>query len=560
MRDVTGLQVFFLLTTLIILSRCAWLVFVPAQAALRAWRAEHYAKAAAAAMAEGDYRQAGPLVAAAVDLSPKRPSVLRAQAQFYSHSADPRGLTHWQMLADSGSATRADHLAHARAALALSRADQARAVLKPLHLADPKDPEVLALVSEVFALEGDNAQAISALRDALSRVPDNQDYERQVGALELRSPGAAEQTMGKARLLSLLAHARQHRWEIARLLVTEGRLTDSEETLLLRLLDARGDDASEGNVIRLALALLHEPGRMAELLQQYLPPSARDPETLRTAANLLGELGLYRAVVALVPHAAAVRDPALALLRLGALAATGEWTEMNRLLTNPALPLSAPAQAIFRAGVAQLAGQTNEAVSLWLTALSACHWQPKFAEMLAIHAELVGAPEPAIRAWEHLLDDPFRAGKAARELIRLGALYHDLRATRAALERLVQMRPREPQFRIQLALAQLLLGEDEEEARTALKELEPGFRDDPVYCISAALAAVRAGAPDQAAEWIARPAIQWSNAPPVWRIIRVAALGQSGQKISARRAAAGIDASRLTQQEFALISPWLPER
>lgn len=557
---LTKWHFFYFWVCVVIFARGGCIVMVPIKASLNSWRAERFATAAKVEMGEGNYLMAGGHVGACAILSPDKPSVLRVQALYYSHYLDPRGLTFWQRLTDAGAATRADQLAHARLALGLLRTDRARTILKPLHLADPHDPEVLALIAEIFALDGDERQAIGALRDALSRAPDKQDYERRLGFLELRSSSSEVRATGKTRLFGLLARAGPGRAEIARRLLVEGRLASEDERLLLSLLEGPRGDSSGENLVRLVLELRQKPDKFVELLELHLPSADRTAEALQTTAELLGELGMHRAVLALIPPDLAVRDASLCLLRLGALATQGDWPTMAQLLGNPALPIAPAAQAIFRAGVSQLSGRTNDAAPLWLAAESDCHEQPKFMELLAIHAEAVGARDASLRAWELLLDDPFLAAKAAQELLRQGALWHDLRATAKALKRLAQMRPNQPKFRIQLALAQLLLGEEEAAAQQTLKELEPGWRNEPVYCVAASLAALRANAPDAAADWIERPAIQWSDASPVWRVVRVAALGQSGQKTSARDAAKGLKVTELTAQEYALVSPWLSER
>ena len=88
------------------------------------WRADRISRTALASMAKGDYDAASFDIATAARLSLDRPSVLRAQAQFYSHYHDPHGLPYWRRWEESGGvAARADQISYARLALACLRTD-----------------------------------------------------------------------------------------------------------------------------------------------------------------------------------------------------------------------------------------------------------------------------------------------------------------------------------------------------------------------------------------------------------------------------------------------------
>jgi hypothetical protein len=113
-----------------------------------------------------------------------------------------------------------------------------------------------------------------------------------------------------------------------------------------------------------------------------------------------------------------------------------------------------------------------------------------------VRAEAWGSPETAIAAWEQLLRDPLKTSQAARELLRLGAIWNDLPATIVALKRVIQLYPQEPRFRIQLALSSSWRNRKSTQARTTLKELESSSQSEPNFCIASALAALRFGSPE----------------------------------------------------------------
>ena len=523
------------------------------------WRATRLAGMAIRAIQEKNYTVAADEIERASDLDRDCLTLLRAQAMYYSHFQNPQGLICWRRWVDAGMATREDKLTFTRLAIACLRSDIARSVLKPLHVADPADPEILSLVSDIFALAGDADQAISAMTDALTRDPRNQDYEIRLGVLELRHRTEAVRIRGKARLFGLISHINGDRSPVARYLLLDGNLSESEDHLLIQLLaisrNARPILSEE--LIRVAVELRRHPDSVGAVLDEMLP-TPRTHELVVQAGHLFGELRLHQAVLQLVPRAGAGKDRALAVLRLGALAATAQWDEMDQLLNSPDLPLPIPMKAIFKAGHAQSSGLDHDAPRLWQLAIGAAAGNPRYLELIAVRAESWGAPESAIQAWVELLDFPHSSAQAARELLRLGALWHQLPATSLALRRVIQLHPNEPRFRIQLALSQLMLEQDEDQARATLKELAPRYANDPTYCVASALAALRANSPVVAVDWISRPGIQWSNAPPVWRVIQIASLGRGYQRTRARDLARQLDTTRLSPPELELVYPWLP--
>ena len=523
------------------------------------WRATRLAGVAIRALQQKDFAVAADEIERASELDRDCLTLLRAQAMYYSHFKNPQGLICWRRWVDAGLATREDKLAFTRLAIACLRSDIARSVLKPLHQADPADPEILSLVSDIFALAGDWDQAISAMTDALTRDSRNQDYEIRLGVLELRHRTEAVRLRGKARLFGLISHINGDRSLVARHLLLDGGLAESEDRLLVQLLSiSRNAKPMTGEeLIRVAVELRRHPDQVAAVLDEFLP-APRTHELVVQAGRLFGELRLHQAVLHLVPKAGAGKDRDLAVLRLGALAATAQWEEMDQLLNSPDLPLPIPMKALFKAGYAQSAGLDHDAPRLWQLAIGAAAGNPRYLELLAVRAESWGAPEAAIQAWVELLDFPLSAAQASRELLRLGALWHQLPATSLALRRVIQLHPNEPRFRIQLALSQLMLEQDEDQARATLKELAPRYAEDPTFCVASSLAALRANSPVVAVDWISRPGIQWSNAPPVWRVIQVAALGRGYQRTRARDLARQLDTTRLSPPELDLVYPWLP--
>ena len=294
--------------------------------------------------------------------------------------------------------------------------------------------------------------------------------------------------------------------------------------------------------------------RLAEPLQ----PDPALPELILTA-EWLGELREYDALLGLIPETKALTHPDLARLRLGALAGKKDWAAMDRFLARPERPLPPPVEAIFQAGIVQLAGRTEEAAARWQLALAAAGPEPALLELLARQAESAGAPGPALEAWQRMLAEPRLVPRAAGQMLRLGSATRDLPAMVTALHRLVPLRSDQPDLRLSLAFCQLMLGLDREAAQTALAAGAQTYPDQGLFHVTSALAAFRDGQTDRALGELEHPAVQWTDAPIAWTVVRVAILGRAGDRRRAREIAAKLTPAKLAAAELALVNEWLPE-
>jgi hypothetical protein len=89
-----------------------------------------------------------------------------------------------------------------------------------------------------------------------------------------------------------------------------------------------------------------------------------------------------------------------------------------------------------------------------------------------------------------------------------------------------------------------------------LAQGEAHFPDQNLFHITAALAALRDQQPDLALQWIDRM-LMTDPEPDVWKAVRVAALGMSGQSSKAREVARSLNPDSLSAPEHALVKDWL---
>lgn len=540
----------------------AWLLAGPILRADRERRLARFLANGEVARGRSDFPVWWANLRAAREISASDPRVVRGMAEQLTHFRLSGGLAYWRTLEQLGGMRWEDRFQWARLALALERTDIAREALLPLHARNPRDPAVLVLISELFEQDGDLARARAAATEAAGLAPRDVGIELRLAALELADGSPAAVARGKAMLVALLAGRTAGRADAGFLFLRVAGGSVADRQLLRQLLgDVTGGPFAE-QVLALALAATERPESAEQLGRDFAQRHGLEAPTpqLIHAAEQLGRLGETRPILTLVPERLALQDGELCRLRLGALAAARDEEGMLRLLARPDLPLAGFARAVFEAGVAQMAGRTNQALRLWPKAIAACMAQPGALSYLARHAEAVGAPEVAIEAWQAQLADTFLAPKAAVQVIRLASRRRDFLASSAALHRLTQLRPEAWDAHLSLAFAQLMLDRRVPETGVTLS-WDPGrFVSPDFHLVTQALQHLRNDLPDQSLGTLDRVRTDWSEAPLAWRIVRIAALGRSGQSHFARQLGRELPADELSAPEMALVRDWLPAR
>lgn len=528
---------------------------------VKAWRVERFLAQADDALGRKQWDHAAGILQAAYALAPYEPKVVRAAARYYGLFRNPAGLVQWEQLEKMGAATDEDRLQQAKLALFNQRPDQAIASIRRLHQGSPTNHAYLLLVSELFEQQGDLAQATAAALQALTASGDAPESALRVGQLGLAGKTEAQRYSGKARLLALLSAPAPWRVDAALLLLASGQAMDAEIRLIESLIPSAGPTATPGDgLIHLLLRLKREPLRHAEWVGEFLSQFGltSDSPVFAFAAETLFDTGNSLAVLDLVPAAAAVANAHLSRLRAGALAATKNIPELDSLLANPATVLARHQRSLFRACAATLAGRTNETAILWRRALADAGDHVPAQKQVAYNAELLGHPDMAIQAWESLMTHPATAERAAREVLRLAEQRRNLLAIHGALKRLQHLAPEQARLKLMLAFSQLLLEVEQAQARATLAELKASNAHDAFYQVAAGLNALRQERPEAALQHLDHDSIAWANAPSTWRVVRVAALGRSGNGRLAREYAQSLERSRLSAAEHALVEPWLP--
>jgi tetratricopeptide (TPR) repeat protein len=551
----------FIVVVIILLGLLVSGAFVvrPAWRALKERRAIDFVAKARSAMAANKYAEAKANLVAAYEMAPFHPEVFRVAAEHYTRLGRPYGLQVWEQLEATGAMTLQDRLKWAGLAIACRSYDSARTALQPFAISQSTDPDAIKLLSELYLAGGQADAAHRAAQTAWQLDPKRNDLLLHLGKVELASNDPAIAHDGESKLISLLVSRESISGSAAMVLLNPTFARKISTRLVHRLIAALPDGDLAVELPKLVVQCRESsPAEAGELLVKFMSRNHLHPDDPGFMATVLGLLALqeYRQVQQLVTEDLSVGAEDLNSIRLEASFRLGDWAAVESLLNRKNVRVSKPLETTYRAMLAHAHGNTNELPKLWRAAIAASQRSPELLEVVAERAEYTGAMGQAVQAWREMLAFPDSTARAAAEILRLTEQSHDLEAAYHALRRLSAQRPADHHLRLKVAFHQLLLDVEGESARGVLAQGEAHFPDQNLFHITAALAALRDQQPDLALQWIDRM-LMTDPEPDVWKAVRVAALGMSGQSSKAREVARSLNPDSLSAPEHALVKDWL---
>ena len=555
-RSRPFIVVVFLLAGLLVaggmLARPAWRAF-------KGKRAIKFVAQARVAMAATNFAVSKANLVAAYEMSPFLPDVIRAAAEHYTLLGRPIGLQLWEQLEGTGEMNTADRIKWSGLALNHRSFQVVKQALAPLAATKSTDPDVLRILSGLYAAGGRFDAARQAARAACLARPDRSDLQLHLAKLEAESGEPSVMQEGVGKLMALLVRPEPVAGLAALILLNPERTNGVNHRLVARLVERIPLSDPVVELVKLVVRCRTlPPETVRPIAAALLKDRDITPNSPQFMTIVLGLVSLreYSLVTQLIPEDLAVGGEDLGSIRLEALFRLNDWAGVESLLNRRAVKVSKPVEATYRAMVAHFQGHTNELGNLWRAAIAASQRSPDLLEIVAERAEYTGAWAEATRAWRDMLPFTDVAPRAAREVLRLSERTNDREAALQAYRRLSQLSPGDPDLRLQVALHQLLVGVDEIAAQKTLAEGESAFTSPELYRVAAALAALRQRQPDSAVQTLEGVSLR-TNSPSLWRVIKVGALGAAGLHADARNLAEDLDPGRLSAPELALVKDWL---
>lgn len=538
----------------------AFFLIPPAYRKNKVYRAHKVIAALPGELERQDWRAAGNRVRLALSLAPMDPDVQRAVATFCTKLESPFALQYWQMLVDSGHATRADRIQYVRSLLRIDRPEQARAILVDLLTEDRRDFECLELSVEALLREQRSRDALVAARMMTDYFPENDRGLFHLGQILLTQPEPSLRAQGEVVLWGLTLRDNPFLVLSIGLLSQRTNLAKRELRLLSRRIPETNSMVSQ--LLRLEI-------------QEKLRPEAPKEEILAAALAALpsdAPLGprlalsewLYARNIAepalnLIPEEAARTNSSALQSRLHGLALLGRWPVVNKLVEDRSLPLSPVLRDLFRAIVASNLGTKEEVVTHLASAAAGTRDDPSLARLVASQAEAFDQPGIAATALQNLMADPSRVTRTGPDLMRLLTRVDDTKPLLQALDRLLQFSPNDPQFRNARAWWLLVTGQRPAECRKVAQDLLKLSPGNPRYLCTLALSYLHDKDAEQALQIIEPAFLGTTNPPARVQLVYSAALGHAGQREAARRIARSLPENLLRTAEKRLIADWLDQ-
>lgn len=508
-----------------------------------------------AALATNNLPAVSRAVRSAIALAPFDARVQRLAAYYCSRTRQAEGVSYFEMLMKSGTATKTDRQEFVRFAQNLERLDLSGQLLHELITEDPQNRTNQLLVLDQLARLGDWPKVVTGAEALAKEFPADAELSFLLAKAYLGT-GRAEVVPKTLDLLrGLMRGTSEFRWAAARTFLVIQGVSGAELQAAARFLEQQHPLPIAD---RLAIAEVQErldPAHrtaVAEALVGKLVDTLPDEQRVLTVEWLRArrqfDLGLR-----LVPTDRAKKDPGLLLARGELLADLKRWEELDALLKLPNLPLHGVGIACLRAVHAFGIGKVDEASFLLRNAAKASTGNPEFLQQVAGFATQMGQPALAAEIWDGLLRNPSTTIPAAAVLLRQARNADDLEVERKVYKQLLVPLGQQPFVRFQHAYLSALFSEKLPDTEATLTLMSSEDVTSVPVRAALSLTKLRLGKAAEALTVCETGDIDWSTQEPRWRAVYAATLHANGQGAAARRIASRIPVGRLKLQERVLI-------
>ncbi len=527
------------------------------------YRAERFLDRHAADLAKRKDLGPNPLaLRSAVTLAPRHPPVLRAGALYYQNQPFPEVLEFWQALDQVAPLSSEEKILYARAALTHGRADLAIPLIREINKVPGREDLALRMGAEAAGMQGNLEAAVDLANQAWSKSPNNITNLWVLATSQFRHPNPATKAEGRRRLMSLVADGGPEVLPVVNLMLLNPPIPAADLNLLLRLIPDRTNAPFEERLVRLGLENHKDPAGRNQRIRRFAEPlwTPSEHTNLLRLADWLSKRGADLELVDVIPSDQAVTHPLLSLQLAGALGNLERWNEVERLLEKSDGPEFTAQKDIFRALAAHANGRTNDSIAFWTKAIRLSNRYPQMRQIIAVLAERRGYQRISLEAYLPLLVLPQYTQKARSQVLRLAYAVEDPFLTRETLDRLNKLRLLEKADQINLTLYQALIHPDLAKVRESLNQTRPLATTTALsnqVAIASALLSLRENKSESAEAILDPLEVDWTKAPQLWRVVRVAQLGKSDRRPEARSLAAGLDPKTLSKPERLLVDAWL---
>jgi tetratricopeptide (TPR) repeat protein len=327
-------------------------------------------------------------------------------------------------------------------------------------------------------------------------------------------------------------------------------------------LDKHPNARPQHQLLAFQLRVRHDPALADEFVAQAVERFGKgDDETLAALAAWLNSLGRVRKTLELLSLDRAVRNQALFLQHINALAALERWDEVKEILMSERFALDPVLQHMYLATALSHVGEETAVTNEWQRALEAAANNSDKLLALAGYAEQNRANDVADATYIQAIKFAPTNHAAYVGRLRLAIAAGHTADAQTLAAKIVQLWPDDAATRNEDAYLRLLLGASDGAAEAAEREAQILVAQEPWNWAARAtlgLARLRLGKKEDALA-VFRKVRATGSEPPGALAVRAAILAVNGYEKGARGDARNLGAERLLPEERALIAPLLAD-
>jgi len=524
---------------------------------VKEWRARQFAEQADALRAEGKLQEAFNNAASAIQMRPGLPDARRSYAAVLLAGGKQEGLVVLQQLVTDGLATNEDRIDLAEAALRFN--DAATAEREALYLLQQGEntPRALYILARVRLAQQKLPDALQALRESieagggadpsilLARLQMAANTEESISsALELLRPIAQQQD--KSGLEALLV------------LVASPALKSSEGPGWVSALRNHPEANDEQKLVAASAEIQLDPTKYADVVQRTVAEYRDGPvETRAQLARWLNQNREYEGVLDVISADEAATRSDLFLIRLDAMAGSGDWPGIGELLKGESIPLQSAVVLLYRGRAARETGDAEASASFYRRAVIEAARTPDVMWYVINYLQRVGEDSVLEQELARLTENPATARQAFQALVPIVQKRQDAEELYQLYDRMIRLLPADPVVQNDHRYFAALTGRraDVSGARE-LVEQQPAML---AYRITLALTHLKNAQPEAAMRVFNGVTLDPAQIQPYQRAVLAAVLAANNRRDEAQQLARSVPGDVVTSQEMELIAPWRGE-
>lgn len=521
---------------------------------IKDWRARQFTERAKVLMAEDKLQEAFNNAASAMQMRPGLADVRRTYAEVLLSAGKAEGTAVLQQMVDDGSATAADRLALADAALRFGDLPVAeREALQLLQSGDDA-PGALLRLARVRVAQQRVPDAVQALRESLE-AGGGSDAAVLLARLQFaaNTPESTEQALALLRPLALQTD--QAGLETLLTLLASPALKSEEGMVWIEALRKHPQASDEQKLAAASAEIQIDPRRYAEVVKRAMADYASGSTEQRAQlARWLNQNREYDGVLEVIKPEEATGRSDLFLIRLDAMAGRGDWKEIAELLRGEGIPLQTPVVLLYRGRAARETGDPEASATFYRRAVIEAAPTPDVMWYVINYLQRVGEDQVLEQELRRLSENSSFARQAFQALVPLVQKRQDAEELYGLYERMLKSLPAELAVQNDHRYFAALTGRRADVS--GARDLVAQYPQMLAYRITLALTHLKNTQPEAAMRVFDGITLDPMQIQPYQRAVLAAVLGSTGREDEARQLAKTIPEDAVTTQEMELVQPW----